>query len=135
MLGYAACVWLSVVYLADHYVIDVVAGIAYASAAYWAVIHAPSWFRRVIERAADDELEASVEAAEAGDASAVGRLGRRVRWTVLAQGLAVAAVGGLGAAWLIGTGMFGGTTTPLYLIPWIAILGGLWRAAAGLVSR
>jgi hypothetical protein len=135
MLAYAACVWLSVVYLADHYVVDVLGGIAYASAAYWAVIHAPSWFRRVIERAADAELEASVEAAEAGDAGAIGRLGRRVRWTVLAQGLVVAAIGGLGAAWLAGTGMLGGTTTPLYLIPWVAILGGFWRAAAGLVSR
>jgi PAP2 superfamily len=135
MLAYAACVWLSVVYLADHYVVDVLAGIVYASAAYWAVIHAPGWFRRVIERAADDEIEATVEAAEAGDVGAIGRLGRRVRWTVVAQGLVVAAVGVLGAAVLANTDILGGTTTPLYLVPWAAILGGLWRAAAGLVSH
>jgi len=36
---------------------------------------------------------------------------------------------------LANTGILGGTTTPLYLVPWVAILGGFWRAAAGLVSR
>ena len=49
--------------------------------AYWAVIHAPAWFRRVIDQAADDELEAGVEAADAGDAGALARLGRHVRWS------------------------------------------------------
>ncbi len=55
------------------------------------MIHAPAWFRRVIDDAADDELEAGVEAVDAGDAGALARLGRRVRWTVVVQGLVVAA--------------------------------------------
>jgi hypothetical protein len=32
-------------------------------------------------------------------------------------------------------GWFGGPQSGLYLLPWLAILGGLWRGAAGLVSR
>ncbi len=135
MLAYALCVWLSVVYLADHYVVDVLAGIAYASAAYWLIAHAPGWFRRVIDDAADPELEARVEAAEAGDSDGIRRLGRRVRWTVVAQGLLLALLGAIGAAWLARTGALGGASTPLYLVPWLAALAGLWRAAAGLLSR
>jgi hypothetical protein len=37
MLAYAAGVWLSVVYLADHYVVDILGGIAYACLAAWIV--------------------------------------------------------------------------------------------------
>jgi hypothetical protein len=32
MLAYSACVWFSIVYLADHYVVDILGGLAYASA-------------------------------------------------------------------------------------------------------
>lgn len=135
MLGYAACVWLSVVYLADHYVVDILAGIAYAAGAYWLVIHAPGWFRRLIDAAADEELEAGVQAADAGDAAALRRLRRHVRWTIVGQGVAIAAAGAISAVWLIQTGSLGGAATPLYLLPWVALLGGLWRAAAGLLSR
>ncbi len=135
MLGYSAVVWFAVVYLADHYVVDVVGGIVYASAAYWVVIHAPGRFRRFLARAADEELEAIVEASEAGDADAVRRLGRTIRWSTVGQGLLVTAVGAGAAILLVRTGVLGGATTPLYLLPWAAILGGLWRAAAGLLSR
>lgn len=135
MLGYTLCVWFSVVYLADHYVVDILGGVAYASAAYWAVIHAPRWVRRAIDDAADVELEAGVEAAGTAGIGAIRGLGRRVRWAVVGQGLVAAAVGGVGAAWLARTGALGGASTPLYLVPWLAILGGLWRAAAGLLSR
>ena len=31
-------------------------------------------------------------------------------------------------------GWAGGSGSALYLLPWLAILGGLWRSAAGLVS-
>jgi membrane-associated phospholipid phosphatase len=41
-LGYAGLVALSVVYTGDHWVIDVVAGAAYAYVAYYVVVHAPS---------------------------------------------------------------------------------------------
>jgi hypothetical protein len=135
MLGYSAVVWFAVVYLADHYVVDVVAGIVYASAAYWVVIHAPGRFRRLLARVADEELEAIVEASEAGDAEAVRRLGRTIRWSTVGQGVLLAAVGAGAAILLVRTGILGGATTPLYLLPWAAILGGLWRAAAGLLSR
>jgi len=135
LLAYSVCVWFSVVYLADHYVVDILAGLAYASLAYWAVIHAPGWLRRIIDRAADDELEAGVEAADAGDAGALARLGRRVRWSVVGQGLVAAAIGAGLAYWMNTTGALGGGTTALYLVPWVLMLGGAWRAATGLLSR
>ena len=135
LLAYSVCVWFSVVYLADHYVVDILAGLAYASVAYWAVIHAPGWLRRIIDRAADDELEAGVEAADAGDAGALARLGRRVRWSVVGQGLVAAAIGAGLAYWMNTTGALGGGTTALYLVPWGLMLGGAWRAATGLLSR
>jgi hypothetical protein len=49
-LGYTALVMFSVVYTGDHWVIDGLAGIAYAYVAYYAVVHAPAiaraWRRR-----------------------------------------------------------------------------------------
>ena len=135
LLAYSVCVWFSIVYLADHYVVDIIGGLVYASAAYWVVIHAPAWFRRVIDDAADDELEAGVEAVDAGDAGALARLGRHVRWSVVVQGSVVAGLGGLVAWWMATTGALGGGGTILYLVPWLALLGGLWRAASGLLSR
>jgi hypothetical protein len=135
LLVYSVFVWLSIVYLADHYVVDILGGLAYAGLAYWAVIHAPGWFRRAIDDAADDELEAGVEAADAGDTGALARLGRRVRWSVVGQGVLVAALGALMAYWMNTTGALGGGSTGLYLIPWAAMVGGAWRAAAGLLSR
>ena len=33
------------------------------------------------------------------------------------------------------TGALGGGSTALYLVPWAAMVGGAWRAAAGLLSR
>ena len=135
LLAYSVCVWLSIVYLADHYVVDILGGLAYAGAAYWAVIHAPGWIRRAIDDAADDELEAGVEAADAGDTGALARLGRHVRWSVVGQGVLVAALGALMAYWMNTTGALGGGSTGLYLIPWAAMVGGAWRAAAGLLSR
>ncbi len=37
VLAYALAVWLSIVYLADHYVVDVIGGVAYAALAAWLV--------------------------------------------------------------------------------------------------
>ncbi len=135
MLAYAACVWFSVVYLADHYVVDILGGIAYASAAYWLVMHAPGRFRALLERAADPRLEAGVEAEDAGDRGALGRLGRRVRWDVVGQGLALALAGVVGIVALAAGGVLGGTATPLYLVPWACLLVGLWRGGIGLLSE
>jgi PAP2 superfamily len=135
VLGYAACVWFAVVYLGEHYAIDVIAGIAYATVAYWVVIHAPGWFRRFVDRAADPELEAGVEAADSGDRGALGRLGRRTRWDVVGQGAILVVAGALGILALAQGGILGGATTPLYLVPWALVLGGLWRGGVGLLSR
>ncbi len=33
------------------------------------------------------------------------------------------------------TGLLGGGSTPLYLMPCVAIVGGPWRSPAGLLSR
>ena len=128
MLAYAACVWFAVVYLADHYVIDVLGGIAYASAAYMAVVHAPGWFRKVVDRAADPEIERAVGG---GGAVGAGGLTGRVRWAVVGQGIVAALTGAL----VIKAGWLGGETSPLLLAPWILIIGGLWRSAVGVISR
>ena len=135
MLAYSACVWFAIVYLADHYVVDILGGVAYAAVAYWIVIHAPGRFRRFIDRAADEELEAGVEAADAGDRAAIGRLGRHVRWAPVRDGLIIAAVGAIAGILMAGFGLLGGSGTALFLVPWFAVLGGLSRAAAGLLSR
>jgi hypothetical protein len=88
-----------------------------------------------MEKIADEELEAGVEAEDQGDVGALRRLGLRVRWTLVAQGLAVF-VAGLAAAYGMSTfGWAGGTQGGLYFVAWLAILGGLWRGAVGLVSR
>ena len=143
MLGYCACVWFAIVYLGEHYVIDAIAGVAYAVVAYWAVIHAPGWLRRLVDRAAGSEgTEAGdrdgavgTREAPAPDAGRLGRPADGVRWPMVGQGALVAILGGVGIAWLIRTGAFGGNTTPLFLVPWALLLGGLWRLATGLVSR
>ena len=50
MLGWGALVLFAIVYLAHHYVIDAVGGIAYALAAYWLVQRAldESWAQRLL---------------------------------------------------------------------------------------
>ncbi len=135
LLAYSAGVWFSIVYLGEHYVVDILGGLAYAGAAYWAIIHAPGWFRSVVDRAADSELEQGVEADDAGDRTALGRLGRRVRWALVGQGAAVAIAGLAGIVLIGGTGLAGGAASPVYLVPWALLVGGAWRAAAGLLSR
>ncbi len=126
MLAYSACVWFSIVYIADHYVVDILAGLAYAAAAYWAVIHAPGWFRSVVDRAADAELTA--------DPHDVRRPLRHVDRPAVIQGMLVAAFAAL-ALVLMANGWLGGSASPLFLVPWFALVAGGWRAAAALLSR
>jgi PAP2 superfamily protein len=135
MLAYAACVWLAVVYLADHYVVDVIGGIVYASVAYLAIVHAPGWFRRVVDRAADPAVEADVEVGEAGDLSAFARAAGRVRWSLVRQGAAVAVIGAIGLVGIVKGDWLGGGDSIILLVPWALIIGGLWRAALGAISR
>jgi hypothetical protein len=49
--------------------------------------------------------------------------------------LAIAAVGVVLAYGMSAFGWLGGTSSAVYLVPWLGILGGLWRGAAGLFSR
>ena len=46
LLIYSACVWLSVVYLGEHYVVDVIGGIILAGAAFAAEGAISSWWQR-----------------------------------------------------------------------------------------
>jgi hypothetical protein len=135
MAIYTACVWFAIVYLADHYVVDILGGVAYASIAYLAVVHAPGWFRRAVDRAADPAVEADVEVGEAGDASAWRRVAGRVRWAFVGQGAAIFAVGAIGLVGVAKGQWFGGDDTPVLLVPWALIIAGLWRAALGAISR
>ena len=41
VLAYCFAAWFSIIYLGDHYLVDVIAGIAYASAAYWLIAGCP----------------------------------------------------------------------------------------------
>jgi hypothetical protein len=54
-LAYTALVWFAVIYTGDHWLIDGLAGIAYAYVAYYVVVHAPRrvrpWLRRGGSRA------------------------------------------------------------------------------------
>ena len=135
MLAYTACVWFSIVYLGEHWVVDIIGGVGYAFAAYFVILHGPSWARRFMAQIADEEIEAGVEAEDEGDAGALRRLGRRVRWSLVTQGLVVAILGA-GLAYGMNTmGWLGGSQSGLYLVPWLALLGGLWRGSAGLLSR
>jgi len=135
MLAYAACVWFAIVYLADHYVVDVLGGIAYTWVAYVSIVHAPGWVRRIVDRAARVADPAVVRAADAGDRSAWRRMAGRVRWALVGQGLAIAAIGAIGVIGVVKAGWFGGADTPILLIPWAVTIGGLWRAALGATSR
>jgi hypothetical protein len=135
MLAYTACVWFAIVYLGEHWVVDIIGGVAYAAAAYLAVVHGPGWVRRLMEKAADEELEAGVEAEDAGETGALRRIGRRVRWALVVQGAVVAGLGAALAAGMVGLHWLGGSGSGLYFVAWLGILGGLWRAAAGLLSR
>ena len=126
MLAYTGAVWFSIVYLADHYVVDILGGVLYAAIAYWAVFHAPGWFRGLMDRASDPELTAD-------PADARPPL-RHVDRGAVGQGLAVAAVAGL-ALVAMANGFLGGSGSPLFLVPWFVLLAGGWRAAAALLSR
>lgn len=135
MLGYAACVWFSIVYLADHYVVDVIGGVVYASVAYAAIVHAPGWFRRAVDKAADPVVDADVAIGETGDRGAFRRAAGRVRWAIVRQGALIAAVGIVGILGVVKGGWFGGSASPILLVPWAVTLGGIWRAALGAISR
>jgi hypothetical protein len=131
MLAYSACVWFAIVYLADHYVVDILGGLTYAAVAYWIVIHAPQRFRAAIDRAADTD---GVESRDAAVPPIGERATRRIRWDVVVEGVVLAAVGAVVGIAMARFGLFGGSGSVLFLAPWFAILGGLSRAALGLLS-
>ena len=139
LLAYGALVWLAVVYMADHYVVDIVGGVVYALAAYAAVVHGPAWFGRLMDRAADPAIEAALGRTGAGDPGARGdavlRRSRPIDRRSIALGFALASVGVAAIMAMAWGGVLGGSGTPLYLVPWIAIIGGVWRAAIGVLGR
>jgi membrane-associated phospholipid phosphatase len=49
-LGYTVLTCASIILTADHYLVDVLGGLAYASAAYILVARPPSWLRAVTRR-------------------------------------------------------------------------------------
>ena len=135
VFGYFLLVSFSIVYLADHYLVDVYAGVAYAAVAAWAVIHAPNRLRRWLDRARDPALEPIEQLEPAGTGLATSPISverRPLDRAVVAQGLAVAALGAIGLAWLVSQGS---GTSLVALLPWAALLGGAWRAAAGVLGR
>jgi hypothetical protein len=136
MLLYAVGVWFAIVYLADHYVVDVLGGLAYAVLAYVAVVHAPSWFRRAVDRAADPAIETAVATAEAtGDEAGIRSLQGRIRWPQVRQGAILMAIGAAGIVVMALFDAFGGDDQPQFLIPWAIELAGVLRVATALLAR
>jgi hypothetical protein len=148
MLVYTACIVFAIVYLGEHYVVDAIAGIAYAYVAYRLVLGGPAWIRRLVDRAEDVRLDAQPEPGEAGvaapgpaEAGAPGSLGGlrglrgAIRWDLLGQGIVLAVVGVVGIVAVAKAGLLGGTGSPIYLVPWAVVLLGLWRGALGLMPR
>lgn len=127
VLAYAGLVWFSVVYLGDHYVVDLIGGLAYALLAYLAVTRAPDGLRRLVDHAAD---------VGQGPRAGLGpwSIGDRA-WMQIVEGLVVFALGALALMLMAWGDVLGGSATPLFLVPWIAVIGGLWRAAAALALR
>ena len=126
MLIYSVAVWFSIVYLADHYVVDIFGGLLYAAVAYWIVIHAPGRFRSLIDRAADAELTSDPADRQTPL--------RHVDRGAVGQGLLLAALAAL-ALVSMAQGWLGGSSSPLFIVPWFVLLAGGWRAAAALLSR
>ena len=148
MLVYTASIVFAIVYLGEHYVVDAIAGIAYAYVAYRLVLGGPAWIRRLVDRAEDVRLDAQPEPGEAGvaapgpaEAGAPGSLGGlrglrgAIRWDLLGQGIVLAVVGVVGIVAVAKAGLLGGTGSPIYLVPWAVVLLGLWRGALGLMPR
>lgn len=66
---YPVSLWVGIVYLGEHYVVDALLGIAYAGLAYWGAVKLVNWKRAGgLERLADAKARAWGEA-----------LGRRIR--------------------------------------------------------
>ncbi len=135
LLAYAISVWFAIVYLADHYVVDVIGGIAYAIAAYFAIVHAPGWFRRAVDRVTNPARGAVPDVGEYGDRRAVAQAIGRVRWDFVRQGFVIAAFGVAGVVGVVKGEWFGGADSPVLLLPWGLIIGGVWRASLGAISR
>ncbi|HEY3524155.1 MAG TPA: phosphatase PAP2 family protein [Candidatus Limnocylindrales bacterium] len=135
MLAYTACIVFAIVYLGEHYVIDAIAGVAYAYAAYWLVVRGPAWIGRLVDRFEDSGLDAEATAAAEGQPGAFGRTWTTIRWDQVGQGLALAIAGVIGIVAMAKGGLLGGTGSPIYLVPWALVLAGLWRGALGLLAR
>jgi hypothetical protein len=58
-----------------------------------------------------------------------------VNWSYVRQGLAVALVGVVGIVAVVKGGWLGGDSSPVLLVPWSLVIGGLWRAALGAITR
>ncbi len=125
MLLYSAVVWFSIVYLGEHYVVDAMAGVLYASLAYWLVLHA----RTVIRVVAEIWPSAAIAGALPSGSAGQDVQSRRSSFVHIAQGGASCALGVAAAAAMVTTAFAGGPRSPLYLLPWLAILLGLWRAS------
>lgn len=64
-LPYPILVWISIVYLGEHYIIDIIAGVTYASIAFFLVFHFAKikrWFKKLTKdiRVEDDEIKVAV---------------------------------------------------------------------------
>jgi PAP2 superfamily protein len=150
LLTYFALLVFAIVYLADHYLVDAYAGVIYAVGAAWLVLHAPARLRAWLDRARDEGLEGAPAVSADSTALDGGTAGssrppvdatiqplaalRRLPLdrTVVLQGLALVVAGAAGLAYVVSQG-YG--NAPVSLLPWALLLGGAWRAAAGVLVR
>jgi membrane-associated phospholipid phosphatase len=67
ILAYCACVWVAVIYLGEHYAMDVIAGVAYAIVTYVVVAHviAPAWSSKPAAAEAGESRDRAAESVPA----------------------------------------------------------------------
>ncbi len=69
--GWACCVWFSVVFLGEHWVIDVIAGVAMAAAAWWLMMHVVVPRSEVLQDAVDSGHDAAAISDDPGEQRAI----------------------------------------------------------------
>jgi membrane-associated phospholipid phosphatase len=126
--AYFLVVAFSIVYLGDHYFVDVLAGALYAAVAYWAVLQARHTIRGGLTRVRGWRTDVG-----AGDVAGVGAEGAvavpRLAWRRMVVGAVIAVVG---FAWAMSLQSAHETASVLYLVSWGVCLSGAVVTATGL---
>jgi len=56
-LAYTVCVWLSIVYLGEHYIVDIIGGVVFAFAVFFGEDAFTTWWHNRVSRTARPQAE------------------------------------------------------------------------------